>query len=323
MKKILALVSLLVLAMACAAPPTNNDVAGPKPNTNAGPDRSTAPAMTEEAAIAKEKAIWDTIKNKDYEAFGAMLADDQLEVTADGVQSKAESLAMAKEFEPTEVTFSDWKYLPIDKDAIILTYTATMKGKYKGKEFPTETARASSAWVSRGGKWLALYHQECPLKKMAAPPAASKPAKPGASPAAVTALVMGSDPVANEKAVWDAFKAKNYDGFAAVLDEQFVEVEPDGVYDKAGSVKGVSQMNPVNADLSDFKTLALDSDAALVTYTAKVGTAPAERHSSVWANRNGKWMAVFHQGGTAVSKPEPAAAPKPSASPAMSPKMKM
>ncbi len=230
---------------------------------------------------------------------------------------------MVKDFEPTEVTFSDWKYLPIDKDAIVLTYTANMKGKYKGKEFPPESARASSAWVSRGGKWLALYHQECPLKKMAAPAAASKPAKPGASPAAVTPLSTGPDPVANEKAVWDTFKTKNYDGFAAVLDEQFVEVEPDGVYDKAGSVKGVQQMEPLKADLSDFKTLSIDSDASLVTYVAKVGTAAPERHSTIWANRNGKWMAVFRHGGTTVNKAAPTAAPKPSASPAMSPKMKM
>ena len=92
--------------------------------------------MTEADAIAKEKAIWDTIKVKDYEAFGNMLADDQFEVLDVGVHDKAASIAGVKDFEPIEVVFSDWKYLPIDKDAFVVVYTANVKAKFKGKEFP-------------------------------------------------------------------------------------------------------------------------------------------------------------------------------------------
>ena len=44
--------------------------------------------MTEADAIAKEKAIWEAIKQKDYVAFGDMLAEDQVEVLSDGVQTK-------------------------------------------------------------------------------------------------------------------------------------------------------------------------------------------------------------------------------------------
>lgn len=324
MKKLVALVSLLVLAMACAAPPpTNNETAAT--NVNMAPEKASAPAMTEAMAIAKEKAIWDAVKNKDYATFDAMLDPDQLEVSPDGVNSKAQSVAMIKDFEPSEVTFGDWKYLSIDKDLGLIVYSVTVKGKYKGKEFPAETARASSGWANRNGKWLAVYHQESPVKK-AMTPAPSSAAKPGTTPTAAGApLTAGPDAEANEKAVWAAFKAKNYDGFATVLDEQFVEVEPDGIYDKAGSVKGVSQFDASKAELSDFKTLSFDSDASLVTYTVKMpGPAPAERHSSIWAKRNGKWVAVFHQGGTPVTKPMAAtASPKPSPSPSMSPKMKM
>ena len=311
MKKTLALVSLVLLAMACAAPPTNKDVAAPV-NANTAPDRATAPPMTEEAVIAKEKAIWDTIKSKDYAAFDAMLAADQLEVSPDGVHSKAESIAMVKDFEPTEVTYADWKYMPVDKDLVLVTYSVTVKGKFQGKEFPAETARASSAWAARDGKWLAVYHQECPVKKPMAMPAA----KPGATPATAGApLTTSADAEANEKAVWNAFKMKNYDGFATVLDEQFMELEPDGTYDKAGSVKGVSQFDASKAELSDFKSHALDVDASVVTYTVTMPTTPAERHTSIWSNRNGKWLAVFHHGGTPVAKPTATASPKAAASP--------
>jgi hypothetical protein len=51
----------------------------------------------------------------------------------------------------------------------------------------------------------------------------------------------------------------------------------------------------------------LDDDAALVTYLVKMtaqGSEPAgERHSSIWANRGGKWLGVFHQGTPVKSAP--------------------
>ncbi len=125
----------------------------------------------------------------------------------------------------------------------------------------------------------------------------------------------GSDPIANEKIVWDLVKSKNYDAFADLLAADFMEVEPDNVYDKAASVKGVSMFNASKAVLSDFKTVNIDADAAIVTYSVtNPGVSPGpERHSSIWVNRNGKWMGLFHHGGTPVVKAP--ATPAASASP--------
>jgi hypothetical protein len=313
MKKTLALVSLLVLALACAAPPTN-DVATTNRNANLAP--SPSPAMTEADAIAKEKAIWEAIKVRDFDAFSNMLADDQVEVLDVGVFDKAASIAGVKDFEPIEVVFSDWKYLPIDKDAFVLVYTANVKAKYKGKEGPPQVARCSSAWANRAGKWVAVFHQECPLKPPMTPaptPAASP--KPTASPATAPVATTGPDPIANEKLVWDLFKSKNYDVFETLLVPEFMEVEPQNVYDKAESVQGVSTFNASKAVLSDFKTVNIDADAAIVIYSvANPGVFPGpERHSTVWVNRNGKWMGLFHHGGTPVVKAP--ATPQASASP--------
>ncbi|MDQ2973828.1 MAG: DUF4440 domain-containing protein [Acidobacteriota bacterium] len=320
MKKILLLVSVLVVAAACAAPPTNREAT--TANTNLAETKSAA--MTEAGAIANEKAVWDAIKNKNYDAFASMLAPDQLEVTSDGVNDKAASVASVREFEPSEVNLSDWKFLSIDKDAFLIIYTANTKGKYKGKEFPPITARSSSAWVNRDGKWLAIYHQECAVKPAMTPAAAKSSAKAASSPAASPAMAVASaDAIADEKLVWDLFKTKNYDGFASLLASDFVEVEPDKVYDKAGSVEGIKGFDASKATLSDWKSLKLDDDAALVTYTVKLTGTPGagERHSSIWANRNGKWLAVFHHGGTEITAPgaaaSPTATPKASASPAM------
>ena len=59
MKKTLAFVSLMVFALACAAPPTNDSAANANRATNAATERPPV-VMTEADAIAKEKAIWET-----------------------------------------------------------------------------------------------------------------------------------------------------------------------------------------------------------------------------------------------------------------------
>ncbi len=315
MKKMFVFVFLLVLAVACAAPPTNKDVADTNRNANT-PVEPSIPPFTEAEAVAKEKAIWEAIKNKDYDAFAAMLADEQVEVLDIGVLDKAGSIAGVKELEISEVSFSDWKLLPIDKDAVVLTYKVDYKGKYKGRAFPPASSRSSSAWVHRGGKWVAMYHQECPVKTMPPPPPPKTAPSPGPTPAPVTT---GSDVLANEKAIWEALKARNFDGFASALAPESIEIEPDGVYDKAGTVKGVQAVDFSKAVLSDFKSVSFDADAALVTYTSKLSPSmPAERHSTIWANRGGKWSAVFHHGGTPVALAPPAP-PAPKATASVSP----
>ena len=321
MKKLLVLVCALIVVAACAAPPpANQNTATTNANTAASP---VTPAMTEADAIAKEKAIWEAIRTKDYVAFAGMIAEDQLEVLPEGVMEKAATVEGAKQFEPSEVTFSDWKYVAIDKDAYIIVYKVSYKAKYAGKDLPPVTAHASSAWVDRGGKWQGMYHQECEVKPPMTPTASKTPAAtPTTSPAvAEAAPVVGSDFVANEKMVWDLFRAKRYDAFAELLATDFIEVTPYEILDRAGTIKGVTMFDASKAELSDFKTATLDADATLVTYTVKNPVAgfdrAGERHATIWAKRDGKWMGLFHHGGTPVRPPAPTPKTSPSPSPSI------
>jgi hypothetical protein len=187
-----------------------------------------------------------------------------------------------------------------------------MKGTSGGKPIPDSTLRASSAWVKRGDKWMGVYHQECEIKP--APPAQTPGSTPAAhaSPTPESKPAVNADPLANEKAVWDAIKGKDYNTFASFLADNAIEVEEIGVFDKAGSVKGVQEFDASKATLSDFKTVNLDSDATLVTYLVKIpvkGVSPlGEIHSTIWINRDGKWLAAFHHGTPVVPAP-----PKPPA----------
>ena len=313
MKKSYAVLLLLVMAAACTAPPTNREAT---PTNSVATATPASIALSEADVIAKEKAIWDTIKNKDYEAFASMLADNQIEVLPDALHDKASSIAGVKEYEPTEVTFSDWKYLPIDKDAVVVIYHVNVKGKFQGKEFAPQSVRASSAWVNRNGKWLAAYHQEtmATTTPSPAPAPTSSPSRATPTPtSSPTPVPAPADPLSTEKALWELLKAKNYDAFAAFLAPEAIDVEPDGVYDKAGTLAGVRRVNFAGAQLSEFKSVPFDADVELVTYQVKMpGPGPAERHSTIWAKRDGKWMAVFHQG-TPISKGPATPTPSPKA----------
>jgi hypothetical protein len=306
MKKILALVSFLLVAAACTMEPTSNT--NTASNTNMA---MKSAALSEADMIAKEKAAWDTLKTKDYAAFGNLLASDYIEVTDSGVFDKAGILADVKDFSVTDTTFSDWKMLPINNDAAIITYTLNLKGSFKGEDVPPGPYRAAAAWVNRDGKWLGFYYQQTLVKTEPPPPpvaSATKPEKAGATPASTAAAKpaeTGPDPIADEKIVWDLFRSKNADGFAALLDPAFVEIEANAVYDKAGAIKSVADFDFTKFELSEWKSAKLNNDAALVTYLVKPMDPKwdTERHTSIWANRNGKWLAVLHIG-TPVAKPK-------------------
>lgn len=310
MKRFLVLACFLTAAVACAPQPSVNNTTS---NTNAISEVKPAAMPSEADIIAKEKTTWDLVKKKDWAAFEKMVASDFVEILSDGVHDRAHVLANLKDFDLTDVTYADWKFVPIDADAALVYYSATLKGTYKGEAVPAGPYRLASAWVKRNGEWVTIYYQETLAKAPPPPPPppAKSEAKPTTSPMAKPAET-GPDVTANEKLVWDALKSKNYDAFASYLASDSIEVEPDGVYDKTGSVKGVSMFDFSKAELSDWKTVKFDDDASLVAYTVKLPKMEPEYHATIWVKRDGKWQALFHQG-TRAAKPEttkPAASPK-------------
>lgn len=304
MKKLFALLSSLLLVAACGQQ-TKRNAAGPV--TNKAGETKPSTSISEAEIEVREKAIWEAMEKKNYGTFADMLSSDYLEVGEDGLYDKPATVANAKDLDISDIAYADWKMLTLDKDAVIITYNITAKWTYKGQVVPPGPYRVASAWVNREGKWLAIYYQQTAVDTTPRPtqPGASQPAKAAASQAA-TIAEPGADPITNEKSVWDIFKSKNYDAFAALLAPEFFEVEAEAVYDKAGAVKSAGMFDASKAELSDWKTVKFNNDASLVTYVVKLASEPRQRHSTIWINRNGKWMALYHQGTaeiTPVTKP--------------------
>lgn len=319
MKKLLVFVCFLLLVAACTNQPVSNENTA---NANKGTETKTMAPPSEADMIAKEKSAWDAFRRKDADAFKKTMLTEYTGVGWDGTHDVASTVTGMKDAEFSDVTFADWKMTTIDKDAVLLNYTATVKGTFKGKAIPEGPYREASAYVNRNGEWLNIYYQETlakPAMAMASAspsPSAKTETKASASPMASPGMTT-SDAEANEKLVWDSFKTKNYDAFASYLANDFVEVEEDGVYDKAGSIKSVQGAPLEKAELSDWKTLKFDDDASLVIYKAKIpGMKPdTGYHSTIWIRRDNKWQALFHMGTPAV-EPTATASPEMKASPA-------
>jgi hypothetical protein len=302
MKRIILLAALLLAATACkTAEAPSNANATPPANTNASSTpKAEATTSTDSPVIAKEKEIWDNIKKKDPEAFAAMLAEDFVYISNDGLYDKAGTVNGIKQIAPTDITLSDWKTVMANKDTAVVTYTVEMKGTSGGEPMPPGAMRAGSVWVNRGGKWVGVFHQDTPVETPPPDMAAGNKAETRPTPQGTpkSAEPVSDDPVVREKQVWDAIKKKDYDRFASFLADDQIEVFGWGVNDKAASVEGVQHADLSKAVLSDFRMAKISEDVSIVTYMIKGGgdIPPAgARASTTWVKRDGKWLAIYHQ----------------------------
>lgn len=116
----------------------------------------------ERQILALEKAGWEAWKNKDAAWFQTNQADDALSVHADGVTDKAQGIKDLPSCDVKSVSLSDFKFLMINKDAALITFTGNQDAVCGGKTQPSKV-RASSVYAKRGGKWLNVFYTEIPL----------------------------------------------------------------------------------------------------------------------------------------------------------------
>lgn len=310
MKSILLAAALLVAAFvpACTAPaPSDNS----KQTASANASTPTpSPAVADPAE--RDRQAYEAVKRKDWDAYAAMLADEQLYVTGDGVYDKAAIVEGIKKLDIKEYTLGDFKTINVSPDVVVVTFTARGNVTLDGKPLPEVTSRESTAWVKRGDKWLSAYHQDTTVETTTPAPTPGASATPtatattaAATPTPSSSPATAADATGMERLLWEALKRKDWDAFAGHLTDDHIKVWSLGVFDKAAAVAGVKNAEFTGATLGDFREVKLSPDVTLVTYTVK-GPREAfgpdgERQSSIWVRRGGRWLAVFHQG-TPITK---------------------
>ena len=109
--------------------------------------------------------------------------------------------------------------------------------------------------------------------------------------------------IENEKAVWEASKAKDVARFNRLVAEDARMVFESGVLTRAGYLSGLPDRTITDFLLTDFVVLRPNVQTAIVIYKAsrsgiykgKPFPPATVREASVWVNRGGKWVAVLNQ----------------------------
>ena len=123
-----------------------------------------AGAQANRDAIAKqleanERAINAAIQKGDVNAFKALVADDGVAVDGAGPMAVPEFLKMFAQIKLASFTIEQPKVVFLNDTAAVITYRFSGKGTFMGQPMPSPTI-ASTAYANRGGKWLAVFHQE-------------------------------------------------------------------------------------------------------------------------------------------------------------------
>ena len=113
--------------------------------------------------IVLEKAGWEAWKNKNAAWFQANVTEDFLLVNSEGVSNKTQIVkSTATDCDVRSYSLDNFKFVMLDKDAVLMTYTAKQDAVCNGKTIPANV-RATVNYVKRGGKWLEAMYMETPM----------------------------------------------------------------------------------------------------------------------------------------------------------------
>jgi hypothetical protein len=114
-------------------------------------------APDKDAIEAKEKAAWQTFKDKKADDFKKLIDKDFRGVYADGIYNLQKQLDDMKRWDMKSFTISDYTTFSDEPDVIVTTYTVKVEGTVDGKD-ASGTYNSGSVWKQEKGTWMAIFH---------------------------------------------------------------------------------------------------------------------------------------------------------------------
>jgi hypothetical protein len=116
-----------------------------------------------EARIIKlDTQGWEAWKKNDASWFRENTTADFVSISSDGVSHKAEVLkSVTTDCKVAAFSLTGFKFVVLDKNAVLLTYTATQDAICGGKKAPA-TLQVAVNYVKRGGRWLEAMYMQAP-----------------------------------------------------------------------------------------------------------------------------------------------------------------
>ena len=119
-------------------------------------------AALEARIIALDTQGWEAWKRNDPGWFKANTTEDFMSISSDGISDKSQVIkATATDCAVKSFALADFKFVVLDKNAVLLTYTATQDAVCGGKQAPT-TLRVAVNYVRRGERWLEAMYMQAP-----------------------------------------------------------------------------------------------------------------------------------------------------------------
>jgi uncharacterized protein (TIGR02246 family) len=134
------------------------------PNSNHPMPGTTANGAEEKALIQIEQDWANALLKSDLAPFDRFLAKEWTENDDGQVKTRAQALAEVKSgvYKLASLELKDLNP-HVFGDVAVVTMTAVLKGKYKGKDIPGPT-RSTDFFVKRNGQWQAVSTQNLTIK---------------------------------------------------------------------------------------------------------------------------------------------------------------
>lgn len=122
-------------------------------------------AELEQEIITLDKLAWQAWKDKNAEWFKTHTTEDFLSINAEGISTKADVIkATPTECDVKSFSLDDFRFVVLDENTVILTYTA-IQDAVCGGEKVTPKVRASVTYVKRNGKWIEAHYIDTPINE--------------------------------------------------------------------------------------------------------------------------------------------------------------
>ena len=132
-----------------------------------GQTKMPVDTKAEAQIIALERAAWEAWKNKNPSWYQANTTEEVIAINSGGISNKAQLIKDLPACEIKSFALDNFKFVMLDSDAIVMTYTAEQDGICGGEKIPSPV-RSTVNYVKRGGRWLEAMYMETPMSMQSA-----------------------------------------------------------------------------------------------------------------------------------------------------------
>ena len=109
--------------------------------------------------LQRENAVWEAVKAKHMDVFEASMSPGFVGVYGEGTHDRARELDVVRTQRLRSFAIRNFHTVMVGDDDMLMTYSADVRGTYKGDSFSGRYWN-TSLWHRTGGKWLTVYHGE-------------------------------------------------------------------------------------------------------------------------------------------------------------------